>query len=196
MQAFYQDDYELVRSLKEGEQEAFQKLYQKYHGKLYAHVIKFAKSQSLAQDVLHDVFVKIWENRASLKEELSFQSYLFTMAKNHLLNLLKRASHENSILQEILIHTEKASTVTENTLCYLETRKLLNEAVRKLPPQRKKIFQLCRQEGLSYEEVASQLGISKGTVNSQMVKSLKSIRDYLLLNGNPLISVALFLFLR
>lgn len=195
MQAYYREDQELVRRLKQGDQEAFQELYQKYHSKIYYHTLKFTKSPALAEDVVHDVFVRIWEGRNALKEELSFQSYLFTLAKNHLLNLLKRASREADILQEMIAHTQVALRTTENSLSYRETSEMISKAIEKLPVQRKRIYELCRQEGLSYEEVARKLGITKGTVNSQMVKSLKSIKDYLTLNGNSVVSITFTLLI-
>jgi RNA polymerase sigma-70 factor (family 1) len=191
----YSDDNKLlVCSLKDGDKKAFAKLYHHFVPRLYNHVFRICKSETLSEDVVHDVFVKVWENRQTLNENLSFQSYLFTIAKNHLLNLIKRASREQDICNEILLHSRKSCEYTDHVVRFNETNAVLNEAIEKLSPQKKIIFKLCKNEGLTYEEIATKLGIAKGTVNVQVVSALKSIDDYLTINGIYQILILLFIY--
>lgn len=167
---------------------AFEQLYGKYHGILYRSSLKFVKSEELAAEIVQEVFVKLWENRQNLNEELSFAAYLYTMARNHIFNMLKRSSRESRIREEIRIHAERASNSTEDSLLLSEYHAVVNTAIAQLPPQRKRIFIMCRQEGKSYEEVAGAFGISKSTVRDHMVKALKSVREHLYLKTGIVMS--------
>lgn len=160
---------------------AFEQLYQRYHGMLYRASLKILKSDELSREVVQEVFIKLWETRGSINEELSFSAYLITMTRNRIFNMLKRASRENEIKEEIKIHAETASNSTESSVLLSEYHAVVNTAIALLPPRRKRIFIMCRQEGKSYEEVAGVFGISKSTVRDHMVKALKSVKHHLYL---------------
>jgi RNA polymerase sigma-70 factor (ECF subfamily) len=173
------DEIQLLEELSKGNETAFKKIYLKYHGSLYRMALKFVKSEELSKEIVQDVFVKIWENRFQINTTLSFSAYIFRIAHNHIFNLLKRASIEVAVKNEILAAAEKASNCTEDDVLSAEYETLAIDAIEQLPPQRKLIFKLCRNEGKSYEEVSYTLGISKSTVRDHMVKAIKSIKDYL-----------------
>ncbi|MDO1444795.1 RNA polymerase sigma-70 factor [Rhodocytophaga aerolata] len=173
------DEIQLLEELMKGSETAFKKIYLNYHGSLYRMALKFVKSEELAKEIVQDVFVKIWENRSQINTSLSFSAFLFRIAHNHIFNLLKRASKEAAIKNEILAAAETASNYTENEVLSAEYETLAIDAIEQLPPQRKLIFKLCRNEGKSYEEVSYTLGISKSTVRDHMVKAIKFIKDYL-----------------
>lgn len=173
------DEIQLLEELIKGSETAFKKIYLNYHGSLYRMALKFVKSEELAKEIVQDVFVKIWENRSQINSSLSFSSFIFRIAHNHIFNLLKRASKEATIKNEILAAAETASNYTENEVLSAEYETLAIDAIEQLPPQRKLIFKLCRNEGKSYEEVSYTLGISKSTVRDHMVKAIKFIKDYL-----------------
>lgn len=172
---------------------AFEQLYEKYHAVLYRSALKFVKSEELAAEVVQDVFVKLWENRLNLNKDLSLASYLYTMTRNHIFSLLKRSAQENRIREEIRMQAERASNATEDNLFFSEYYAVLNTAIAQLPPQRQRIFIMCRQEGRTYEEVAGMFGISKSTVRDHMVKALKSVRKHFQLRTG--ISVCILGFL-
>src|SRR5690606_37055048 len=157
---------------------AFEQLYRKYHAVLFRSALKFVKSEELAAEIVQEVFVKLWENRMRLNNDLSLASYLYTMTRNHIFNMLKRSAHESRIREELQLHAERASNSTEDKLFFSEYNAVLKSAIAQLPPQRQRIFILCRQEGKSYEEVAGLFGISKNTVRDHMVKALKSVRKH------------------
>lgn len=173
------DEINIVEGLINGQKEAFEKVYAAYHYKVYKLAIKFVKSEEIAKEVVQDVFVKIWVSRHTINKELSFSAYLFTIAHNHIFNLLKRAAKETSLKSEILAAAELTTNQTEDAVITAEYESLASHAIEHLPPQRKIVFKLCRQEGKSYEEVAQELGISKSTVKDHMVKAVKTIKEYL-----------------
>lgn len=186
---------ELVQHLQKGDKSSFTRLYHIYEGKLYRYVLSIAKSPALADDVVQEVFIKIWEQRRSLDPEKSFQAFVFTVARNHVLNLMKRASRDVSVRSEIFAYAEMESNSTKETLDLRETETLLRQAMDRLPVQQRRTFKLCKLDGLTYKEAAKKLNITTGTVNAHMVKALKTIREYLSLHGVSSISLFLFFLL-
>ncbi len=170
---------ELIFLLREGHEGALRALYDIHLKKLHYFIFRTAKSRQLAEDVVQDVFIKIWETRLQIDPEQPFRTYLYTIAKHHLLNLLKRLQHESGILDEIRKYMDPGENTTELQIEYSESNVLLTEAISKLPPQCKEVFIRCKIQGLSYKQVAAELNITEGTVNSQMVKALRSIREYI-----------------
>lgn len=178
-----------------GAMDAFSQLYERYHGMLYHSALKFVKSDELAQEVVQEVFIKLWETRSNLKADLSLSAYLYTMTRNRVFNMLKRAARESRVREHIRLHAEAASNTTENNLLFSEYQAAVKKAIAGLPPQRQRIFIMCREEGKSYEEVAGAFGISKSTVRDHMVKALKSVRQQLYLRTGISASLVGFLTL-
>jgi len=183
----------LLQQLQKGNELAFVQLYQKYHAALYLFALRFLHVEMLAKDVVHDVFVKVWDNRADLAAVTSFKSYLFTACKNHILNVLDRAAKEAHIKQEIAKQMSTMEPSVEIAWFVAEQEALLQQAIAQLPPKRREIFTLCRLEGKSYEEVAKIMEISVSTVNDHMVKAMKTLKIYL--QQYPDLSLPLILLL-
>jgi len=182
----------LLEKLITHDQSAFSELYTLYIRKIYAYALGIVKSPDLAEDVAQETFVKLWELAPSIESERQLGPYLFTIARNHALNILKRASRESSISEEIF---SNAIHQSENGLQYTQrkqTGQLIRMAISQLPPKRRQIYEMCRDEGYSYKEAAKVLGISDNTVNSQMVKAIKAIKDFMDRHGALLLSLFLF----
>lgn len=172
-------EHDLVRLLKQDDTRALSRLYYLHVKQLQYFILKAAKSPFFAEDIVHDTFVKIWENRQNIDPDQPFKPYLYTIAKRHLLNLLKRARHESSIMEEIKKHTLESENSTELSLDYSESNFIFKEAIKCLPDRCREVFVRCRMQGLTYKQVADELGIAESTVNNQMVKALKSIREFI-----------------
>ena len=186
----------LVQSLRKGNEAAFRSLYERYHHRLYGYSLRFVKSPELAEGVVHDVFLKVWEKRASLRTDTSFKSYLFTIAKRRIIDLLRRASQEAEVAQEIARNLPITHCQPEQDVIYQDYLQYAHQAIAHLPPQRRLVFEICRVEGKSYEEAAQLLSISKGTVKDHIIKAKKSIRHYLHAHARITISLLLgFTFL-
>ncbi|ACU06204.1 RNA polymerase sigma factor [Pedobacter heparinus] len=185
-------EIELLEKLKQQDRAAFSQLYNLYVKKIYAYALGILKSPVLAEDVTQDTFVKLWEHAASVRTDRSVQGFLFTIARNLALNILKQASRETWISDELFGH---ALDQSEDGLQYTERRQtgeFIGKAIAQLPPQRRLIYDLCRNYGYSYKQAAEKLGIKDSTVNSQMVKALKTIKDFMVRNG----ALLLLLFYR
>lgn len=185
-------EIELLEKLKQQDPAAFAGLYDLYVRKIYAYALGILKSPALAEDVTQDTFVKLWEHSGSVHTDRSVQPFLFTIARNQCLNVIKQASRETWISDELFTH---ALDQAENGLEYTErkqTGEFIGKAIDQLPPQRRLIYDLCRNYGYSYKQAAEKLGIKDSTVNSQMVKALKTIREFMIRNG----ALLLILFYR
>jgi RNA polymerase sigma-70 factor (family 1) len=182
-------EIELLEKLKLQDEKAFSQLYSFYVKKIYAYALGILKSPALAEDITQETFVKLWEQASFLHTDRSVQPFLFAIARNGALNLLKRASRETWIPQEIFEHADES---TENGLQYTQRRQTveyIRSAESQLPPQRKLIYDLCRNNGYSYKEAAEKLGLKDSTVNSQMVKAIKNIKDFMIRNGALLLLI-------
>lgn len=182
-------EIELLEKLKLQDSAAFSQLYALYVRKIYAYALGILKSPALAEDVAQDTFVKLWEHAASVHADRSVQPFLFTIARNLCLNVIKQASRETWISDEMFTHVLDGA---ENGLQYTErkqTGEFMGKAIDQLPPQRRLIYDLCRNYGYSYKQAAEKLGIKDSTVNSQMVKALKTIRDFMVRNGALLLLI-------
>ncbi|MBS7564102.1 RNA polymerase sigma-70 factor [Mucilaginibacter sp. Bleaf8] len=173
------DEAAVVARLQCGDVNAFRQIYDYYHGKLFYYVLRFIKVPELAEDVIHDVFLKLWEIREQVKPELSLTGYLYRISRNQVFKLLKQIATQTELQNQIIHIISESITEAESGLQWQEYSVLLQQAINKLPPQRQRVFKLCRQEGKTYEETAALLGISRYTVKEHMVLAMKSIKDYL-----------------
>ena len=174
-----ESEVKLIKLLQNDDQEALSALYYLHVKKLKYYIQRTARSPFLAEDIVHDTFIKIWENRMDIDPIKPFKPYLFTIAKRNLLNVLKRAQHETSIMSEIRKYAEEQENTTELQLNYNESNSLISEAVNSLSGQSKEVFIRCRIQGLTYKQAAIELGITESTINKHMNKALTTIREYI-----------------
>lgn len=167
---------------------SFELLYQYFHRDLYRFALHIVKAEPLAQDVVQDVFVRVWENRSKLDKTLSIKSYLFTICRNLSLNLLEKAASESRLHQEIL----RAYTPTLPTDDLKEVyEQLAQTALEQLPPIRRRVFEMAKIEGHNYQQIAQQLHISPGTVSDHIVKANRFLKEFV--KTRPPITILLLL---
>jgi RNA polymerase sigma-70 factor (ECF subfamily) len=168
-----------INLLIEGDELAFEKLYRLYSERLLAYLIRLLKSEDMACEVLHEVFIKLWNNRQHIDATQSFRSYLFRIAENCVYDFFRKAARDKK-LQTILIHSACEDYNPIEEAVYMKERsQLLQEAIDALPPKRRQVFQMIKIEQRSYEEVSHMLHVSVSTVNDHIVKATKSIRENL-----------------
>tara|TARA_B100000809_G_scaffold54191_1_gene49771 strand:+ start:19839 stop:20435 length:597 start_codon:yes stop_codon:yes gene_type:complete len=182
----------LVMQLMAGNEKAFRKLYDTYRNDLYRFSLSMVVSKTYAEEIIQDVFLKLWMNRKTLKPELSIRSYLFTITRNDTISFLKKAANNKKMREQIFYTSQKHVYSTERYIREAELEIIKNEALELLTPRRRQIFEMSRNEDKSYEEIAIELGISPNTVRNQMSMALETLRDFLL--NNQEIAVALLLF--
>jgi RNA polymerase sigma-70 factor (ECF subfamily) len=166
----------LIDKVREGDNKAFEELYYKYSEKLFYFTIRYLKTKEDAEGLVQEIFIKIWENRASLKKGLSFNAYLFTIARNAIFNIHRKRLNENAYKEYLRNYIDEYHNKTENDVILSDMKKRFDKKIEKLPPQRKLVFQLSRTNGLSYSEISKKLHISEKTVEAHMRLALKTLR--------------------
>ncbi len=170
---------QLVVALKKGDPFAFDQLVTKYGKKLYFFAKGYLNSNEDAEGLVQDVFLKIWEKRKELKEDLSFNSFLYTVTFNAIRQYFRKKSREKKYLGNYFENFEESHNETLLDIEYNNLRELADKAIDKLPEKRKRIFLLSRHQGLSNAEIANRLRISIKTVENQMTQALKFLREHL-----------------
>lgn len=170
----------LLRQLAEGNEEAFRKLFLAYKDKLYTYICKLSGSAETAEDMVHDVFLKLWEKREALPDIDNLNAYLYQISRNKSINLFRRMAKETLILSEIgRDEGIPGSLEGENRLIHADVLASIREAVDKLTPQQRQVFLLSRQNGLKINEIARKLGITERTVTNHMSQALRFLREEL-----------------
>ena len=170
---------ELLQQVATGDRLAFRQLFDLYKLRLYTFVYQFTSSKPDAEEIVQDVFTKLWEVRTSLAGVEYPVKYIFTIARNKTLNHLTKIARDRQLLQQLWVNISQFDNTTEELLQAQESQKLIREAVNQLSPQRQTIFDLSREQGLTHEEIADRLGLSKSRVKNIMVEILKFVKDYL-----------------
>lgn len=170
------DNY-LITQLREDDRVAFTLIYDKYHAGIYGFALKYVREVSLAQDIVQHTFLKLWEVRRKLNPYLSLQGYLYKIAKNHTLNILR--NYNSAALKNMEYYRESAeSHYSEDS----ETERpnmisVLRRSIDKLSPQRAAICRMKIEEGMSNQEIAEKLNISQSTVKNQYNTSIKLLKE-------------------
>lgn len=172
------NEKDLLLRVAEGDEIAFKNLYNHYRKKIYAMGLFLTKSESMAQELVQDVFLKIWEKRQQLQQVDYFNSWLRTIARNTAINYMRAMAIERLNIHRIAT-PQSNNCFTENDAADREYALLLQTAVNQLPPQQQKVYMLHRQQGLSHEAVAQQLNISVFTSKKYMKLALRFIRKFL-----------------
>lgn len=187
------EDSLMALKLANGNELAFKFFYEKYYNDIYRFSLSLLKSSVQAEEILQDVFLQLWLNRKELNPEKSIKSYLFTCTRNASLNALKRLANENKLKSRIALNNEQGTNNIENNLFSQDYNKLKRLAIDSLPPKRKRIFEMSRKEGKSYEDISQELNLSLSTVKNQMSKALENIRNYLILHSDLTLSILLLI---
>lgn len=162
-----------------GDESAFKDVFECYRKRIYGIALKMLKSEHEAEGIVQEVFLSLWLNRAKLSDIRDPEAYLFTIAHNTIYAYLKKISRDQKLLNDLIDRMADIQNTTQEMLSGRETQKLINEAVQQLPPQQRIVFQLSKQNDLSYEEIARQMHLSKNTVRNHLAEAMKTIRFFL-----------------
>lgn len=171
---------DLLELLQKDDRVAFYRLYERYSKRLYWFVFQYLKQKEDAEEIVQEVFVKIWEARFRLDAHLSFESFLFTIAYNSTISCLRRKSRESKYVDYVksLQHPEMELDLTDE-IHFKELNSQLQSLLNQLTARQREIFHLSRKEGLSHEEIAVKLNISVNTVKKHMTNTLSFLRSNL-----------------
>lgn len=192
MQEKSAEDYEekeLLIKLSNGDKYAFEMIYYRYKYRLAGNLLRMLKSEELAEEVLQDLFLKIWDTRSAIDPEKSFKAYMFRIAENMVMDYYRKASRDQKIRERLMASARESYSHIEEHIFDKENQLLLQSAIDLLPPQRKHVFTLCKLEGKSYKEVSEALGISHSTINDHLLKANKFLKQHFNPGAETLASV-------
>jgi RNA polymerase sigma-70 factor (family 1) len=178
------ENHTLLTKLRNGDELAFAQIYNQYRSKMYLYAYNLCKSSETAEEIVQEVFVRLWQKKEQINTDLNFSAYLKKITLNHVLNHLKKVAREKSLQDEIFHYIETIRNTTEDNLLEKELLKTYDEAIENLPPQKKIIYQMSRNEEMSHDQIAEKLNISKNTVKNHMVEATKFIRSYVNKHGS------------
>lgn len=182
------NEQDLLHRLSTGDPDAFTTLFNHYWPRIYSSMLVISKSPAVAEDIAQEIFARLWKDREKAADIRDLSAYLFIAARNNVLNRLSKMDVE-SAWQQYMIHKEpgKADQVT-----YRELDQLVQQGVQQLSPQQKRAFSLSRMQGLTHEQIAAEMQISRATVKEHIVKALASLRQYLRSHGYSSMYILLF----
>jgi RNA polymerase sigma-70 factor (ECF subfamily) len=170
----------LLLQISEGNEKAFKVLFVKYYEQLFNYIFSFIKVRHIAEEIVMDVFLKIWVGRDIIIQIEKFDSFLFRVAHNKSIDFLRSVARDPKFQDLLWDQIELINNVqADSSVLMHEYESKLREAVSLLSPQRKKIYQLSREQDMTHDQIAAQLNLSKSTINNHIVEAQRFIRTYL-----------------
>jgi RNA polymerase sigma-70 factor (family 1) len=186
------NDEELMQEIKADNMFAFDTLYKKYSRRLYKFSFSILKSTEDSENIVQDVFLSLWENRHKVEKNASIKYYVFTIAQNSAVSLIRKKARESNYIDFLKLQQCLTQEPVNLEIEYNELTKELNDIVNNLPQRQKEVYILHRVKGLKYQEIAEMLNISVNTIENHMSRALITIRRQLV---NYSLSAILFWFL-
>lgn len=180
----YDEAYCLIK-IKEGDEFYFNLIFEKYRDQLFSYLYKVSKSKEIAEEIVLDVFLKLWHGREAITEIQKLESFLYTVAYNKAIDFF-RAAKRSPLLQQAVWDVLSDVATTDSADAHLRERNLeilIREAIGQLSPQRRKVFELRQEHGLSYAEIAQTLNLSTNTVRNHLAASVEFIKEHLRKNN-------------
>lgn len=168
----------ILLSVRNGSEKAYQELYEQWVSRLYGFVFQYLKSKDATDDVVQETFLRIWSNRANLNPDVSFKSYLFTIAYHFLLKEMRRQLN-NPLMEDYVEYLNRSSTETaeaESLMCYDQFVNALEKGKQYLSPRQRIIFEMNKEYGMSISEISEKLSITNQVVRNQLCMALKILR--------------------
>lgn len=176
----------ILLSLADGNEEAFRIIFHKYVDRIHQVSLYYLKSEALAEEVVQEVFMRVWIKRADLREVRHFEGWLFIMSKNFILNYLEKMAGERRALHTLSRSIQWSEDRILSGVTDHEYEALLHKALLLLSPMQKDIYLMSREEQMTYDQIGKKLGISAFTVKTHMSRALRHLRQFFRSYGVPL----------
>lgn len=169
----------ILKRLANEDKSALEELFNYYYPRLYYFSKSFLKLEDGIDDILQEVFLKIWQNRKGINRSETFQAYIFTITRNHLLNELRSKLNEQKAKEKMLKKSVAPEFLLSEKIEFFELKEKIDHFVASLPNRQQEVFWLSRHEGLSYREISEKLGISEKTVEYHISKAIAILKKNL-----------------
>jgi len=179
-------DSKLVVKLRAGDVSAFDSLYWRYYEVVYRNILKITKEPLAAEDILQEVFIRLWEKRQDINFEQPVVNWIFVISFNLSIDYTRKRLREQELYRKLLAINE---AMTQNASVYEEYYQLLKRAIEQLSPQKQRIVKLCKLEGKTYEEAAAEMQISRHTVKEYLSAAMASLGEYVRQHANKVSGV-------
>ncbi len=179
MEVYRNIEQELVEQFRAGNEMAFELIFLRTKGKLKGFLSKVLPCDEDAESILQEIYLKLWSHRKSIKADKNFETYLYAIARNMVVDVMRKRFHKQKYLEELYCQLKEGNENSFDTLAtveYSELERKFFELIEKLPEKRQVIFRLNKIEGLTYKEIANRLNISENTVDSQIRQALVFLR--------------------
>ncbi len=173
------NEKELFAQMAQGSEPAFTQIFYYYTQRIYHFILGKTKSHEIAEEIVQEVFIKLWQKREELEHVENYESYIFTMATNKVYDHLRKMASEVKIRKHTWETINNISNITEETIDFHDSQDLINKAVDQLSPQRKKIYILSKEQGMSRAEIAQEMNLSLSTVSNHLTEALRLIKEHL-----------------
>jgi RNA polymerase sigma-70 factor (ECF subfamily) len=185
------DEVAVLFAVSTGDQKAFAALFSRYKDRVYTIALTYTENRTIAEEIVQDVFMRVWKNRPKLKEINNFSSWIHVIARNRALTELQKIAREGERREELISYLPAEVSDAEQKVQDNSMEELLEKALTRLSPQQRKVFVLTRLQGHTRTEVAEMLHLAPATVSVHLAIALRSIRAFL---TNQLELTALLLF--
>jgi RNA polymerase sigma-70 factor (family 1) len=169
----------LLLQLIKGDTDAFAEIYDLYKDRIFAFAFTLTKSKEIAEEATQEVFVKLWEKRDQINTEYPLTPYIKKITYNYIISFFRKVKLDKQLQQNLYHNMEALRNSNEDEILQKELNKLYRRAIEELPQQKRTAYLLSREQHLSYEEIALQMGLSKNTVRNHMTEAIQFIRTYI-----------------
>lgn len=172
-------DFELITRIKDGDESAFRLVFDLYSGKLFNFSYRFLKDKEPCHEVVQEVFLSLWLNRAKLDPQFPVAPYLYTITKRLTLNVIRQVASSQCAVEKMWLNMQKVSNETEELILLDDLERFAASVLSQLPKQQQLVYRMSRHDDLTYDEIAQELNISRNTVKNHLVAALKTLRTHL-----------------
>ncbi len=169
---------ELCSRLADGDEQAFREVFDRFHRKIFQFAFNFLKDNAQSEEIVQDTFLNFWLHRETLNPDQPIAPFLFTIARRVLIDTWRKAAASERFREQVRLFMDASNNATEELIFKNELEHVVQDVLSRLSDQQQEVFTLSRYEGLSYEEIAERMHISKNTVKYHLVNALKALRTH------------------
>jgi RNA polymerase sigma-70 factor (family 1) len=185
-----------LRVAAEEEEEVFAALFRAYYDELYSTALMYIKIREMAEDIVQQVFLRVWEKREALVTVGNLKGYLFIAVRNEIMSYLRHQAIQKKYIDQVKALFVESLVTPEQQFIDKQNAEIFQQAVKNLPSQQRQVWRLSRESGLSYKEIACQMDIALPTVKDYLSNALRSIRAFLILYRNDIVLTIIVFFFR